>query len=101
MLPVTVNFRRTLITGLVLLAVSLIGSLSINAVLSGVHQTELLANVPNSLVAVSSFLLLTVQLVGALLVAIAVLDRLSRHAKSEEDRTETGDAEQQSMKATP
>lgn len=94
MLSVNVNPRRTLITGVVLLVLSLAGSLAVDAILRGVHQTEVLANVPNTFVSVSSSVLFTAQLVGGCLVAIAVAALLSRSATVDEDDVVTAKFEE-------
>lgn len=78
MLPVRVDVRRTLTTGVVLLVLALAGSFATNAVLNGVHQSELTANIPSALVTLSSFVLFTLQMLGVVLIATVIVVQLSR-----------------------
>jgi hypothetical protein len=91
-LSVEVDVRRTLITGVVLLALALAGSFVTNAVLDGMLESELTAHVPRALVTLSSFALFTLQMLGVVLVATAIVVRLSRPAHVDTTSPEAGDA---------
>lgn len=92
MLSVRVDVRRTLIIGVVLLVLALAGSFATNAVLNSVHQSELTANIPNALITLSSFVLFTLQMLGVVLIATAIVVRLGRPAHSEATSLEVGEA---------
>lgn len=87
MLSVRVNVRRTLITGVVLLAIALAGSVATNAVLNNVLQSQLTTSIPNALVTLSSFVLFNLQILGTVLIATAIVVRLSRPQRADDTRS--------------